>query len=83
MTEDELIAERRKVLAGAEMAALCALAARRGLRSPYGGEGYPDGPDERHAEAFENGAVLLLEKSEALWQQVEDLRAAALEREVG
>lgn len=69
----ELIVERRQVLAGAEMAALCALCARRGLASPYGGEGYVAADPEqqvRHLQAFEETAVGLMEKAEALQQQI-------------
>lgn len=69
------IIERRQMLAGAEMAALCALLARRGLPSPYGGDGWSDGADERAVEAFEAAALGLMEQAAALEPGMSDAAA--------
>ena len=58
--------EKRKALAAAEMAALCALLARHGIApSPYGGTGWPT-PDLKMAKGLERTALMLVEKAESL-----------------
>jgi len=59
----------RQSLAGAEMAAVCAVMARHGLPSPYGGDGWTEMDDaarERDALMFEQIAIGLIDKSDRI-----------------